>query len=315
MTTYALPYIFFKKTGDEMNGLLAAGGRSLSYSNVVPEPYKEGETAEDIPPALNTSSYPAPDENMLVLPERLVVPSTNLDGLLPEIVKHIARYDFCYRRLRLLSKAGCELAERSQLIQQRYHDLDLAKLSAGKGSGSLSHVCEYYEKMISPKLKIKVKELSKHSLLFAQCMASLAKNSHVKAVHLDLNDNQVGLDNQALVTTLQALSTLPTLTGLDIMKNFLGPKGAEFVSKMRNITALDIYDNGIGVAGAKFISQMSQLKKLNIAGNKIGRQGCQHLLGLLQLKELNINCDDLTPEEEEKFVAKLPAHMYFEVCY
>ncbi|MCD6026155.1 MAG: hypothetical protein K0R08_674 [Solimicrobium sp.] len=274
-----------------MNGLFAVRAPSLSYSKVVQKYVNGDEASEDNALARAAPSDQSPDKNTLVLLERLFERSTNLDGLLPEIAWQISRYGNFLMRLRLVSKAGYELVERN-FLQSRFHDMN--KLGAGKEPGSLSHVCEYYENMKVRAVKINIKSLRENTQTFVHYIASLAKNSKEKAIFLNLSDNQIGLDNQLLLTTLKALSSLKDLKGLDMTGNYLKEQGAE-LAKMVNITHLDISCNNLSPEGMEPISKMSQLKKLNVCHNGLGEEGAELVSKMANITNLDISANNLGP--------------------
>ncbi|MCD6026023.1 MAG: hypothetical protein K0R08_542, partial [Solimicrobium sp.] len=229
-----------------------------------------------------------------------------------EIAAHIMDYldNPSLMAMRLVSAAACDQAEK-KLIP---HCLKFDQLAIGSSADGYT----YYEHVNIPAVRIKLENIARkeeaaiaqfvvtdNEALFAQFIRSLAKNKHVKTLHLDLGSNRLGKNTRVLTRVIQRLSLLPNLTSLDVDGNYLDDRGAEIISVLPNLMHLNIRLNQLGPSGAGFISRLSTLMRLEIGGNQIGDRGAESISTLSKLTDLEISRSGMGWRGVE-FLSRLP---------
>ncbi len=76
----------------------------------------------------------------------------------------------------------------------------------------------------------------------------------------------------------ERLSSLSSLTSLNLGANKIGADGARSLSSLSSLTSLDLGYNGIGADGARSLSSLSSLTSLNLRDNGIGDEGARAVL-------------------------------------
>ena len=99
---------------------------------------------------------------------------------------------------------------------------------------------------------------------------------------LNLTLNEIG-DEGA-----RAIATLSNLTSLSLWDNDIGAEGARALGTLSNLTSLDLNLNDIGSEGLRALANLSNLTSLQLAGNKIGAEGARALANLSNLTSLQL---------------------------
>jgi internalin A len=81
-----------------------------------------------------------------------------------------------------------------------------------------------------------------------------------------------------LETRARAISSLSSLSSLDLGGNLIRDEGARAISSLSSLSSLDLRFNYIGDEGARAISSLSSLSSLDLCGNDIGAEGARAIL-------------------------------------
>lgn len=248
----------------------------------------------------------------------------------PEIALHIAGNlnVASLREFRLVSKAARDLAEK----RLEHSCINFTTLSTA-GAGSLVHLCQYYKNLPVPIVRIKVTGLQTAPILFTQFVTSLANNNHLKEIHLDLSENEIGRYNQELSDIHQMqmhvalfherkdqqlllsfntpeqfmlLSDIPEGGSLEhhiqassqTLSTALNPQHlAEQLSTLSNLTSLDLSRNKLKNGDVTLLMEgnsTQNLKKLDLSRNDLQDGLIIDISTVPKLKSLNLSGNLLT---------------------
>ena len=93
-----------------------------------------------------------------------------------------------------------------------------------------------------------------------------------------------------------ALTSLTSLTSLDLEGNEIGPDGAQALQGLTGLTSLTLGINTIGAEGAQALKGLTRLTYLGLWNCKIGDRGVQALAGLTSLTSLHLGDNDISDE-------------------
>jgi Leucine-rich repeat (LRR) protein len=92
------------------------------------------------------------------------------------------------------------------------------------------------------------------------------------------------------------LTSLTSLTSLDLEDNEIGPDGAQALRGLTGLTSLILGINTIGAEGAQALKGLTRLTYLGLWNCKIGDRGVQALAGLTSLTSLHLTDNDISDE-------------------
>ena len=108
--------------------------------------------------------------------------------------------------------------------------------------------------------------------------------------HLTLNQNE-----QNKPIDLAQLSTIKTLTNLNLSCNRINAEDTKNLTKLTKLTHLELNRNDIGFKGMEQLAKLSDLThlELNLNGNDIGNEGAHALTKLTNLTHLELGWNDI----------------------
>jgi Leucine-rich repeat (LRR) protein len=92
------------------------------------------------------------------------------------------------------------------------------------------------------------------------------------------------------------LTSLTSLTSLNLQDNEIGPDGAQALQGFTGLTSLILGMNTIGAEGAQALKGLTRLTDLELGNCKIGDRGVQALAGLTSLTSLGLGDNDISDE-------------------
>jgi Leucine-rich repeat (LRR) protein len=92
------------------------------------------------------------------------------------------------------------------------------------------------------------------------------------------------------------LTSLTSLTSLNLEGNEIGPDGARALQGLTGLTSLILGVNTIGAEGAQALKSLTRLTYLGLWNCKIGDRGVQALAGLTSLTTLHLGDNDISDE-------------------
>jgi Leucine-rich repeat (LRR) protein len=103
----------------------------------------------------------------------------------------------------------------------------------------------------------------------ATALRLIAECRDAQNTTLDLSS--VGL---TLLDVVAGLTSLTSLTSLNLQDNEIGPDGAQALQGFTGLTSLNLGMNTIGAEGAQVLKGLTRLTDLELGNCKIGDRGC-----------------------------------------
>jgi hypothetical protein len=122
--------------------------------------------------------------------------------------------------------------------------------------------------------------------LIAECRDAQNTTLDLSSVGLTLHEADV----------VAGLTSLTSLTSLNLQDNEIGPDGAQALQGFTGLTSLNLGMNTIGAEGAQALKGLTRLTDLELGNCKIGDRGVQALAGLTSLTSLGLGDNDISDE-------------------